>query len=1235
MTLIDASNLKSLRRNTWRGRGRGVPFAGRVVRVLSLLILLLLGTVVFLYVRLTNPDRVRSMATSFLSSGMNARISIGQARLSLFEGLQLRDVVIESLERSDHSAIISAPLLEIRFSPSTLFTGEIESARVIASEPEVFLLEDVDHGRWNLQELRKPPGTQPTTASSAPGRAPKLPEVLIRSGRVHRGQIVGGKYEALSSMKLEGQLLPRAGEYQFNLQTRNDAGMAGPALQGEFSLADGKVRSALTNVDLDFLESFLPAEVRTFWKRLSPTGKVSAPVLKASRDGSNVGFEIELQLDDVNMTVRPLDWAVRRDEQYVLNHARDLCERLDERLGNTSLHAAVAIQPRLRVGEIPLRNVQGKFIFTHRGVRLEELSATIDGNRFLIQGALSGYDAAAPMNLRVGSPPTQPIELQAHVPYINALPAEIREVYYRFRPQGRLRVAVTLAREAEKGALSVAGSLEFANAQFVFQEFPYPVYKASGKLAVDNDLQLNEPRLVIDRIRGHGAAGGPNERGELGVSGIITPLSGNSSVDVEVTGTNIHSEPSLIDAIPKEARSIVMQFDDDGDGPNPRFSGDFVCRVHREPGPISRWTYDTDLSIRNGYGSFREFPYPLEDFSGELQIRRDYVRIVSAESTHKGATLSLSGISEWGRRVNPNRRVGEPGMRTELLLAGRNVPLDDALLRALPKEAREPLERFGIGGVFDVTGPITVTDPRKPPDFEFAISARDARFAPGDWKTALDRIEASILLLPTSLKIDRAAGRRGDSPVSASGTIDWSADPVMDIEVRGDQLALDAAGRDSLPKEGQSIWDGLRPRGATDLILRLSGAAARPKWIAEIRPSGAAMRPDFFPMEMTSVTGAIIAASDRVELRDVQGNVAGGRATVSGVGEFADRSAWTLSIASTDTLVDSAFHQAVPDALKEILVENSFTGRVNLNFDSLAWTRSQDNRSIDIVFDSKFDLLGNAWKVGLPFAEVKGAGTLKGHFIDDQPAELSGSLALDSFAVGGFSARHGSAELSTDETSRRVLLRDMRAEIGDGDLAGSVEIDQTRRDQTRWSAQLLMRNADVAKLTEGTSGLVSGTINASLAIEGAWAKDGSRTSPQRGRGDISVTGEKMLKVPMIVGVTQIISLSLPFTTGFNEATASYSIDGERITFSDIALKSNEMKINGTGRLDLAAKNVSLDFYTASAGKQLPVIGKLLDAARKELFQIKVRGSLSEPQISAGSFQTITTTVDEIMGGDKR
>jgi hypothetical protein len=56
---------------------------------------------------------------------------------------------------------------------------------------------------------------------------------------------------------------------------------------------------------------------------------------------------------------------------------------------------------------------------------------------------------------------------------------------------------------------------------------------------------------------------------------------------------------------------------------------------------------------------------------------------------------------------------------------------------------------------------------------------------------------------------------------------------------------------------------------------------------------------------------------------------------------------------------------------------------------------------------------------------------------------------------------------------------------------------------------------------------------------------------------------------------------------------------------------------------------------SSAWLNVPLFGELLRGARNELLQIRVRGSIEEPKVTAGSMPTITTTIDEVFKGDGR
>jgi hypothetical protein len=106
---------------------------------------------------------------------------------------------------------------------------------------------------------------------------------------------------------------------------------------------------------------------------------------------------------------------------------------------------------------------------------------------------------------------------------------------------------------------------------------------------------------------------------------------------------------------------------------------------------------------------------------------------------------------------------------------------------------------------------------------------------------------------------------------------------------------------------------------------------------------------------------------------------------------------------------------------------------------------------------------------------------------------------------------------------------------------------------------------------------------------------------------------------------------------FEEATTRYAIDGQQVVFDQIVLKSKSMTMTGDGQLDFAAKRVSLWFVTDNATLvNLPLVGALIRGAKQELLRIHVSGTIDQPVVSASSFNTITTTVDQVLsdGEDK-
>ena len=55
------------------------------------------------------------------------------------------------------------------------------------------------------------------------------------------------------------------------------------------------------------------------------------------------------------------------------------------------------------------------------------------------------------------------------------------------------------------------------------------------------------------------------------------------------------------------------------------------------------------------------------------------------------------------------------------------------------------------------------------------------------------------------------------------------------------------------------------------------------------------------------------------------------------------------------------------------------------------------------------------------------------------------------------------------------------------------------------------------------------------------------------------------------GLLQITNLALPITSPFNEGTARYSVDGNRVTFESIELRAKDMMMQANGHLDFGTK----------------------------------------------------------------
>ena len=183
-----------------------------------------------------------------------------------------------------------------------------------------------------------------------------------------------------------------------------------------------------------------------------------------------------------------------------------------------------------------------------------------------------------------------------------------------------------------------------------------------------------------------------------------------------------------------------------------------------------------------------------------------------------------------------------------------------------------------------------------------------------------------------------------------------------------------------------------------------------------------------------------------------------------------------------------------------------------------------------------------------------------------------------------------------------LQIQKVQGRIAGGEIAGQMEWAFPDTGPSRYAIGLVLQGADVKEMSGDKNADIHGNLAASLAVEGNYNDPTSR----QGRGDVEVTGADMYHIPLVLGLLQVTNLALPITSPFSEATARYSIQGQRVTFEQIELRAKEMIMQGTGHLDFDTKRVSMTFTTDNTTwPKLPIIGDLISSARHELLQINV------------------------------
>jgi hypothetical protein len=270
--------------------------------------------------------------------------------------------------------------------------------------------------------------------------------------------------------------------------------------------------------------------------------------------------------------------------------------------------------------------------------------------------------------------------------------------------------------------------------------------------------------------------------------------------------------------------------------------------------------------------------------------------------------------------------------------------------------------------------------------------------------------------------------------------------------------------------------------------------------------------------------------------------------------------------------------------------------------------------------------------VGVPIDKIEGAVTFSAAVRNGKLAAFRGDANIATMLLADRPIKDFKAALDLPARTDVLHVTGIRSELAGGELAGQMDLTFPDTGPSSYLLDFQVKNADLSEMARQVAPRgqeIRGLASASLALQGEWSDPTTR----RGRGDVLVTGKEMYQIPLLLGLLEVTNLSLPTTSPFSEGTARYLVEGNRVTFEQVQMRSHDLLMSGNGWLDFGSKRVRMNFTTDNPNlPKLPIVGDLWEGAKQELLQIQVRGTVQSPTVSAAGFHTFTTTVDEVFSG---
>lgn len=1166
---------------------------------MSTLILFLFMVLGLAYYGITTRDEaIRRRAIEFLAEATSGQVDVGHARFRMFGGTTLRDVRISvpfepKLDPIAQSAasreIFSARSLKLVHSPWRLLFGGLDVQRIIAVQPKITIVRNVDTGMQNWQLLKGAMGT------SRAGRA--RPMITVRQASVVFVAVDSDGRRDDRHEELDADVRPYPqSSTGYCIEVRR---FSRPA-ERTTAVFDPSAR-LLTNtpfVDVRTVRQQLPRAAREFFDRISLEGEVKLDRMIYDTEVP-VDRDTEIQLRRVRCRI-PLAMLRSGTEPGA---ADAVSRHADE--------AEAAVEMSRVSGEIDLR-----------GDRLNlNISGVINDAKCKVSGQITGTEEAPEgmgidLSIDVRGIPAPEGEFRRQLIEGPLAPEMVRRTIQDYDPRGRFDIVLQVSRPpGPHQEAKVTGYFSPLKASGAAASFPYRVDNLVGS------VRLETSRMLVDLQGTHDSA-------EVVVGAVIDQGLEWAKVTVRIDGRAIPFDQTLFELLPEGYRRLWERFD-------PKGTSNVVVHVTRpesdefdEPD----WSTRVEASLQKASLLFSAFPYALSDCEGRILVSKDRIDVEELVGRHGDGVVRCDGFANLDERGELHIPTSG-GPAASFRIEGRSLRMDESLAAALPAEGRETFEQFELRGAVDVDGTLTIPDEATGLVHDLVARLHDVRVRYREFPLPIEAITGEIRLRPEGIVISDVVGRHRDATIRAHGQVNRLEDGhTADLKIEAHELVLDAALKETLPPQLQRVWELLEPTGRVSVRSSLHQSTrngqVRRQHRTEIELAEASLRFRGLPVRLTGVAARAVVTDQRVEIISLRGLAGESRVELSGIIDLGDAGyRGSLNVRTEELMLDEDLLKALPSAVAEMARSMNAQGRVAVDFAPMMF-------DVDAAGHGRWDVSGNlslrGASMNLGFEAEKVTGKLTGRLVADGEgkAAVDMDVALSEATLADWPLQDVQGKILSDPATGRIRVDDVIATAYEGEAAGSAEID-IRKTYVAWQASLVARDLKLASFLESMGGskdaTTVGTIEGNMILQGR----SGRNSYREGAGEIFVRDAQVWRLPLVFAIFQVLNLT-PDENVFHDGWIKYYLSRDTLTFQKIDLQGKAVAFIGGGRMDMNTRQIDVTLVAGSPVRlKLPLITEFLEGASRELMQVRLTGTFNEPNIQPLPLKSLTKALQTI------